>query len=428
MPAYQSREDARRRIHEIAEGLKDGGEHAREADGFKLMYLLGTTEMNVDEAIHALEANERQAGAGETAGRGQGFLDSVLDEMADALRTHDLGDDARLEEDTAYWGRLTGTAAEKIDEARKRRMREESLKQQQVHRELLKASAVSCLEIHDMVCGEFNPYRRLFGNFAGAQFEELVDSLGDLAETITEAVVDVVDEGLKQVVGGDSGPEPEKEAEADGSEMDAAEMDGPESDALEQTVSELNAPEQAEAEPKASAADTPEPETLNTSKPEAPYVPVHEDDFLHRNSEPEPVTEEELLRANEDLLSEEEYRRLIGYDGLVKEEEEAAASAHPEQAERARRRTRAAEAGRSAGDTAERTVQADGAKIVQFAEHTAAAGQPAALAAPENIPGQPSAPEAAPPVLARPSDDTPPVLARPEDKKLSGPRVLGPRK
>ena len=139
MPAYQSREDARRRIHEIAEGLKDGGEHAREADGFKLMYLLGTTEMNVDEAIHALEANERQAGAGETAGRGQGFLDSVLDEMADALRTHDLGDDARLEEDTAYWGRLTGTAAEKIDEARKRRMREESLKQQQVHRELLKA-------------------------------------------------------------------------------------------------------------------------------------------------------------------------------------------------------------------------------------------------------------------------------------------------
>ncbi len=417
MPAYQSREDARRRIHEIAESLKDGGERAREADGFKLMYLLGTTEMNANEAVHALEANERQAGSGAAADRGQGFLDSVLDEMADALKTHDLGDSARLEEDTAYWGRLTGAAAEKLDEARKRRMREESLKQQQVHRELLKASAISCLEIHDMVCGEFNPYRRMFGNFTGAQFEELVDSLGDLAETITETVVDVVGEGIKQVVGGDSAPK----AEADAPEVRAAEAG-----------TEPAAPEQAATEPKVSAADTPEPATPDVAGDRAPYVPVHEDDFLHRNSEPEPVTEEELLRANADLLSEEEYRRLIGYDGLVKEEEEAVAAAHPEQAERARRKSRAAErgaqaaeTGRTPGDTAERTAQADGAKIVQFAERTAAAGQPSA---PENIPGQPSAPETAPPVLARPSDDTPPVLARPEDKKLTGPRVLGPGK
>ena len=442
MPVYQSREDARRRIHEIAEGLKNGGKHAREADGFKLMYLLGTTEMNVDEAVHALETNDRQAGAGEAADRGQGFLDSVLDEMADALRTHDLGDDARLEEDTAYWGRLTGAAAEKLDEARKRRMREQRLRQQQVHREILRASAISCLEIHDMVCGEFNPYRRLFGNFTGVQFGELVDSLGDLAGTITETVVDVADGGLKQVVGGGSDPEPEKETETDGPEvnkaetdgpkMDAAETGGPEMDTADPDVLGTDAPEQAAAEPKASSKDISEPEILDAPKPEAPYVPVHEDDFLHRNSEPEPVTEEELLRANADLLSEEEYRRLIGYDGLVKEEEEAVAAAHPEQAERARRRSRAAErgaqaaeAGRTAGDTAERTAQADGAKIVQFAERTAAAGQPSA---PENIPGQLSAPETAPPVLSRPSDGTPPVLARPEDKKLTGPRVLGPGK
>ncbi len=363
MPAYQNREDARKRLHAIAESLKEDGGRSPETDGFKLMYLLGTTEMNVDEAIHAMETNERQAGAGDEPGRGKRFLDSVLDEMEEALKTHDLSDDSRLEEDTAWWGRVAGAAADKLEEARKQRMRQESLRQQQIHRELMRASAISCLEIHDMVCGEFNPYRRLFGNFAGAQFEGLVDSLGDLTETVTEAVIGVVDDGITKAAGG----------------KDEAEKD--------------------------------------SAKPEAPYIPVHEDDFLHRNSDPEPVTEEELLRANENLLSpeEEEYRRLIGYDGLVKEEQEAIAAAHPEQAERAKRRTRAAKRSAKAEKTAGDAPEAEGAETERLSERAAAAGRP-------------SAPDAAPPVMARPSDDTPPVLVRPEDKKLAGPRVMEPRK
>lgn len=408
MPAYQNREDARKRLHAIAESLKEDGGRSPEADGFKLMYLLGTTEMNVDEAIHAMETNERQAGAGDEPGRGKGFLDSVLDEMEDALKSHDLSDDSRLEEDTAWWGRVAGASADKLDEARKQRMRQESLRQQQIHRELMRASAISCLEIHDMVCGEFNPYRRLFGNFAGAQFEGLVDSLGDLAETVAEAVVDVVDDGITKVVGGKD--EAEKDvSEKDGLEAEAAEVESPEKDVLK-AAAEVAGKDASEA------AEVESPEK-DSAKPEAPYIPVHEDDFLHRNSDPEPVTEEELLRANENLLSpeEEEYRRLIGYDGLVKEEQEAMAAAHPEQAERAKRKTRAAERSAKTEKTAGDALEAEGAEIVRLSERAAAAGRP-------------SAPDAAPPVMARPSDDTPPVLVRPEDKKLAGPRVMGPRK
>ncbi len=349
MPAYRDREDARRQIHEIAGSLRSGA-HGQEADGFRRMYLLGNTDTSVEEFLQAPGTEARQAG------EEPGPFEKLDGEAADALEAHDLGDADRLEEDTVYWDRVVGTAAEKLGALKGQRLRAEAQKQMQLRAEMLKSAAASCMFMRDAVCGEYNPYRYMFGGFAGVRMEVMTDTLGELAETVAEVVLNAADSGLDLVLG-DGQPEDEPEA----------------------------------------------PENV---QPQAPYVPVREDDFVHRNTEPEPVAEEEILRANEDLLSEDgdETRRWIGYDGLVKEEQEAMDAAHPERAERAERARQRA-----------RSLEAAAQKAAQ------------AGAAPDPDARQAAGADPAPPVRALPSDDTPPVLVRPEDKKLSGPRVMKPR-